>query len=106
MIARMAFGIAAATCCFAGTWEGQISDSACGASHNKMLSSHADLKTDRDCTLACIKGGSKYVFVTEGKVYKIDNQTFADLEKQAGEKVKLTGDLKGDTITVSKIAKP
>jgi len=62
-------------------------------------------KSDRDCTLGCIKGGSKYVFVSGGSVYQIDNQSFADLEKRAGQMVEVTGDMKGDTITVSKISK-
>ena len=102
---KLMFGLVFAMSCFAGTWTGQISDSACGASHAKMMGEHANLKTDRDCTLGCIKGGSKYVFVSAGSVYQIDNQTFADLEKRAGQMVQLTGDMKGDTITVSKITR-
>ena len=66
---------------------------------------HKDLKTDRDCTLACIKGGSKYVFVSDGKVYNISNQKLGALKVHAGETVQLTGTMKGDTVTVSKIAK-
>ena len=91
---------------FGATWTGQISDSACGMSHAKMLAEHkGDLKTDRDCTLACIKGGSKYVFVSDGKVYNISNQKLAALKIHAGETVELTGTMKGDTVTVSKITK-
>jgi hypothetical protein len=90
---------------FAATWTGQISDSACGISHAKMMASDKSLKTDRDCTLACIKGGSKYVFVSDGKVYNISNQKLAALKTHAGETVELTGTMKGDTVTVSKIAK-
>ena len=89
---------------FAATWTGQIADSACGMSHAKMMASDKSLKTDRDCTLACIKGGSKYVFVSDGKVYSISNQKLATLKVHAGETVQLTGTMKGDTITVSKIA--
>ena len=84
------------------TWAGQISDSMCGASHAKMTSSHAGM-TDRDCALACVKGGGKYVFVSDGKVYKIANQELALLQVHAGHTVQLTGDMKGDTITVSNI---
>jgi hypothetical protein len=101
---KLGLGFVLAASCFGASWTGQISDSACGASHAKMLSAHSNLKTDRDCTLACIKGGSKYVFVTGGQVYQIDNQSFADLEKRAGETVQVTGDMKGNTITVSKIS--
>jgi hypothetical protein len=101
-IALLTFATALSS--FAATWTGQISDSACGMSHAKMLASDKSLKTDRDCTLACIKGGSKYVFVTDGKVYSISNQKLAALKVHAGETVQLTGTMKGDAITVSKIA--
>src|SRR5450755_320271 len=84
------------------TWTGQISDSMCGASHQKMTSAHAGM-TDRDCALACVKGGGKYVFVSDGKVYNIANQELALLQVHAGHTVQLTGDMKGDTITVSNI---
>jgi hypothetical protein len=100
---KLAFGLVFAASCFAGTFIGQISDSSCGASHSNATGQHG--KSDRDCTLACIKGGSKYVFVSGGSVYQIDNQSFADLEKQAGQKVEMTGDMKGDTITVSKLSR-
>ncbi len=90
------------------TWTGKISDSMCGASHAKMIAAHggAGKMTDRDCTLACTKAGGKYVFVTGGKVYNIANQDDADLQTHAGHTVKLTGEMKGDTITVSKIVMP
>lgn len=100
---KLAFGLVFAASCFAETFVGQISDSACGASHTKMTSQHG--KSDRDCTLGCIKNGSKYVFVSGGSVYQIDNQSFADLEKRAGQMVEVTGGMKGDTITVSKISR-
>jgi hypothetical protein len=41
----------------------------------------------------------------EGKVLKIANQDFKALRQLAGETVKLTGDLKGDTVTVTSIEK-
>ncbi len=89
------------------TWTGQISDSMCGASHAKMIAQHAGAKmTDRDCALACVKGGAKYVFVSSGKVYNIENQDLALLQAHAGDTVRLTGEMKGDTITVSKVVMP
>jgi hypothetical protein len=88
------------------TWTGVISDSMCGASHAKMTSTHAGM-TDRDCALACAKAGAQYVFVSEGKVYKIANQDSPLLQAHAGHAdVTLTGELKGDSITVSKVAMP
>ncbi|HLI83643.1 MAG TPA: hypothetical protein VKV17_06970 [Bryobacteraceae bacterium] len=87
------------------TMTGMISDSMCGASHGKMMEMHKDAKmTDRDCSLACVKNGGKFVFVSSGKVYSISNQSLASLTKYAGENVKVTGDVNGDTIAVSKIA--
>ena len=87
------------------TMTGMISDSMCGASHAKMMEMHKDAKmTDRDCTLACVKAGGKYVFVSEGKVYQIANQDVAELQKEPGESVQLTGNVNGNSITVSKIA--
>jgi hypothetical protein len=86
------------------TMDGMISDSMCGASHAKMMEMHKDAKmTDRDCTLACVKGGGKFVFVSGGKVYNVANQKLAALAAHAGETVSLTGNVEGDTITVSKV---
>ena len=106
MFKKIAFIVlATAVSALAATWTGQISDSACGMSHAKMMAGDKSLRTDRDCTLACIKGGSKYVFVSDGKVYNISNQKLTALKTHAGETVELTGTMKGDTVTVSKIAK-
>jgi hypothetical protein len=85
------------------TMTGMISDSMCGTSHAKMIAGHAGM-TDKACTLACVKAGAKYIFVSaDGKVYQIANQNQADLAKEAGDKVSLTGDVNGTTITVSKV---
>src|SRR2546429_4846547 len=81
------------------TWTGAISDKMCGADHTKM----GGKMSDRDCTLACAKGGAPYVLVSDGKVYQLTGHD-ADLRTHAGHKVILTGELKGDTIRVSKIA--
>ena len=49
------------------TWSGKISDSACGAKHEEAAEGQG-VMADRDCTQACIRGGSKYVLVVDGKV--------------------------------------
>jgi hypothetical protein len=99
------------------TWAGKISDSMCGATH-KMVKEHEQKgemsKTapkadkDRECTLACVKAGGKYILVSQGKVFEIENQDFASLSEHAGHTVKLTGDLNADgkTIKVSEITMP
>jgi hypothetical protein len=88
------------------TWNGSISDSMCGAKHPGA--EHEGKKmTDADCTKACVnEHGAKYVFVSGGKTYKIENQDFAALKDHAGHKVALSGEMKGDSITVSKIEMP
>ena len=80
---------------------GKISDSTCGPAQAKRYPAPGG--SDRICIRMCLKAGAKYVFVSGNKMYKIHNQDFADLEKNAGDLVYLTGNLKGDTITVSKI---
>jgi hypothetical protein len=85
------------------TFTGQISDSLCKAKHEEAAEDQGKM-SDHDCTVACVKGGSKYVLLgADGKVYDIANQDFKDLEKMAGQKVKMTGELKGSAISVSKI---
>jgi hypothetical protein len=104
VIALTAMTVFAASGAFAatGTWTGKISDSGCGASHAKMKAQHPG--TDAECTVACVKGGGKYVFVSGGKVYTIANQDEKDLALNAGKTVKLTGDIEGTSITVSNVA--
>ena len=87
------------------TWTGKISDSACGAKHEEAAEGQG-VMADRDCTQACVRGGSKYVLVVDGKVFQIANQDNKDLATHAGHKVTLTGELKGQAITVSKMEMP
>ena len=87
------------------TWSGKISDSACGAKHEEAAEGQG-VMADRDCTQACIRGGSKYVLVVDGKVLQIANQDNKDLATHAGHAVKMTGELKGNAITVSKVEMP
>jgi len=79
------------------TFVGSIGDSMCGAKH--MMPG----ESDKQCTLECIKGGSKYILVDpSGKIYQLSDQKTP--EQFAGAKVKVTGTLKDDTITVAGIA--
>jgi hypothetical protein len=84
------------------TWSGKISDSACGAKHEEAAEGQG-VMADRECTQACIRGGSKYVLVVDGKVFQIANQDNKDLATHAGHLVKMTGEMTGSAITVSKI---
>lgn len=82
------------------TWTGAISDKMCSGDHKAMGAA-----SDRDCTLSCAKGGSRFVLVSGGKVYQLSSHE-TDLKTHAGHTVQLTGELKGDTIQVSKIEMP
>ena len=77
----------------AGEWTGYISDSKCGAKGAK--DAHAD------CAASCVKGGASPVFVTAGKVYKIDDAS--KVAEHVGHKVTITGELKGDTVAVKEV---
>lgn len=84
------------------TWHGKISDSACGAKHEEAAEGQG-VMADRDCTQACVRGGSKYVLVVDGKVLQIANQDDKDLATHAGHAVTVTGEFKDNAIVVSKI---
>jgi len=88
-----------------GIWTGIISDSSCGASHDAMTE-HGTKATDKQCTQMCVLRGAKYVFVNEGRVLMVKNQDLADLKTFAGDRVMVSGDLTGDTITLTKIVAP
>jgi len=80
----------------AKTYVGSIGDSMCGAKH--MMPG----ESAKDCTLECVKGGAKYILVDpNGKIYQLSDQKTP--EQFAGAKVKVTGTLDGDTISVTSI---
>ena len=84
------------------TWKGAISDSNCNGKH--QAGEHDGKKTtDTDCTAVCIKKGAKYVFVSDGNVFRIANQKSKAIARHAGQQVELTGTLDGDTITAKTI---
>jgi hypothetical protein len=78
------------------TFVGNITDSMCGVKH--MMPGG-----DKACTLECVKNGSKYVLAdpATGKVYDLSEQKKP--EEFAGQKVNVTGVLKGKEITVTSI---
>jgi hypothetical protein len=78
----------------AADFKGFVEDTKC--------STNPGMKDDADCAKKCIKGGSPAVLVTDdGKIYKIANQD--KIVDHAGMKVVVTGDMKGDTITVASV---
>ena len=81
------------------TWTGEISDAVGGKTHDM-----GDKKESaKDCTLECAKADGSYILVVGDKEYKFSNPRFKGIEEHAGEKVTVSGSLKGDTITVTKV---
>jgi len=78
---------------------GYISDSMCGLKH---MSGMGD---DKSCTLACVKGGSKFVLADRDhkRVYQLDKSGQEKAREFAGQRVKVTGRVVGKTIRVTAI---
>jgi hypothetical protein len=90
--ALLTLGLAAAG--MAADFSGFIEDTAC--------STKPGMKNDAECAQKCIKGGSPAVLVTpDGKIYKIADQD--KIMAHAGHNVTITGDLKGDTISITSV---
>src|SRR4051794_27417620 len=74
------------------TLTGTVSDSMCGAQH--MMKDASPAK----CTRECVKSGSDYALVMGGKVYTLKGNS-AQIDKFAGQSVKVTGKVSGSTIS-------
>jgi len=79
------------------TFVGLISDTNCGPRH-KLKDKSAE-----ECTRTCVRSGANFALVTGSKVYVLKGDT-NDLGVLAGQKVKVTGTLEGDTITAQSVA--
>jgi len=77
-----------------GEWTGAISESGCGTKH-------ANGGAEK-CVSGCVKKGAAPVFVTDGKVVRIANAE--KVMDHLGKKVKITGTLEGDTVTIQTIS--
>jgi hypothetical protein len=95
LLAALALALSSLGWAGAMSWTGTVSDSMCGAKHAEASDAAAG------CVSKCVKGGSKYVLVSGGKVYDLDAQDkFADF---AGKSVKVTGELKDMAISVASV---
>lgn len=81
----------------AASMTGYISDSKCASAHN------AD-KPNEACVKRCVKGGQEAVFVSDGKVYKIAEDSKSKVADHLGHKVKVDGNVEGDTVTIETIS--
>lgn len=78
---------------------GYISDGMCGLKH---MSGMGD---DKNCTLACVKQGGKFVLADRDhkRVYLLDKTSQEKAREFAGQKVKVTGRVSGRSIRVTQI---
>ena len=93
---KFAFIALFAVSAFAAEWKGTISDAKCGAAHADA--SEKSMK----CVNACVKGGQKAVFVSDGKVLQIANQD--KVTPHLGQKITINGKLEGETINVDSVS--
>ncbi len=84
---------------------GYVSDSMCGLDHSSMQDKHGGVAqfSDAACVKACVEGGAKYVLADrEGnRTYNLKDQH--KMEKFAGQRVQIRGDLKGDMLDPEKV---
>jgi len=81
----------------AASWTGTISDAHCGAKHTEGT------EADAKCVSGCVKKGAAPVFVSDGKVYTIDEASRSKVDNLLGKKVKVNGTMEGDTITIKSV---
>lgn len=79
------------------TLKGTVTDAMCGAKH-----AIADAAA---CTKGCVKKGSDYALVSDGKVYtlKANASQKTELDKLAGMNAEVMGDVSGTTVTVKSV---
>ena len=80
---------------------GRVTDAMCGAAQHNMVGKGAD------CIRGCIRRGSRYAMVVGDKVYALDTDdksALAKLDKVADHQATVTGQVKGNVITVASVA--
>jgi len=75
---------------------GTVTDAMCGAHHMMQGKSAAE------CTRECVKQGSDFALASGGKVYILKGDK-SQFDKFAGQRVTVTGNVDGKTITVLSI---
>src|SRR5438128_1626274 len=91
VLSLLAFSAAAAE------MTGYISDAKCA----KQDVAKAESDAHAGCAAGCAKKGAALVFVSGGKVYKLDDQ--AKVQDHAGHKVTITGKVEGDTLKIDSV---
>jgi len=96
MLGLMLFAFVCLSWAESKTFTGTVSDEHCGAKHAKAGAA------SETCVEKCVSGGAKYVLVSHGKVYQVDDQD--KFKGLGGKAVKVTGTLSDSTITVADVS--
>jgi hypothetical protein len=76
------------------SYEGMITDTHCNAKHSAAIGLAAS-----DCIRVCVHGGEHFALIDGDAVYTLQGDEDS-LKKLAGERVKITGTLNGNQISV------
>jgi len=74
-----------------------VTCSRCLAKHSAKIGATAS-----DCARVCIHGGAKFTLVDGDQTYFLEGDPIT-LKRAAGQRVRILGARKGDTITVSSV---
>lgn len=80
------------------TFEGMVTCSRCGAKHSAALG-----RTATDCTRQCVHSGANFALIEGDQTYQLTGN-LAALKKVAGQRARLSGSIRGNTIHVRSIA--
>ena len=79
------------------TYVGMVTCSRCKAKHSPAMGQTADV-----CVRVCVHGGAHFALVNAESVYLLEGDMGA-LKRAAGQRVRVIGNLKGDTIRVESV---
>jgi hypothetical protein len=79
-------------------FDGTVTCSKCGAKHSSTMAKNA-----ADCVRICAHVGAAFTLVDEDKVYQLEGDTNT-LKELATRRVRVVGEIQGNTIRISSIA--
>jgi len=86
------------------TFTGEVTESLCPKNHDDMMKEMKNMRMDKaTCERTCIQMGAKYTLydAAADQVYRFDNPK--KVEAFAGQRVRVTGTLKKNTITIQNV---
>lgn len=106
-LTAMFAGLLIAGAASAAEMTGYVSDAQCATSRASEKRAMDWILADKfeTCVKKCAKDGSPLVFVTEdNKILKIDATSLKTVAPHAGQRVKVSGDVTGDSIKIASMS--